>query len=863
MASFKWLTLPGFLGTVSQEVQLSIPLTVSTSTATFSVISGSLPQGLTLNAPTTGTATTTVSIVGGPFAVNTTTSSKFVIRAKNAQGVADATYSIDVGGGSAPIWITPTGFIPVGTNGEYYTVDKQPVNYKFTAVANVENAGTNLRYFIADGDGELPNGLNLSLDGTLSGYINQNLTTINTEFKQVGYDADSYDKFPYDFIELINGNYVKPNFYTQLYQFYVTVSDGFTSSRELFEILLLDHNSLKVDTTWFGADSTFNANVGPDFAPTWLTPVNLGARRAGDYQVVELMEYDPFPEVGPITFSWANKVNPQIACFSDTQLDEFHESLLNNYAGVSGIQITNVSGIPQVGQYFCVADNNPGGDTQIYQISSVVYTGGTSYTIGVKYNPREITNPISKEITIVYDGSTLLQDLMPNVTIFIGSLNNPPPGLKLNSKTGTLYGNIPPVSIYNQTYQFTVKSSKYDETTFDTVYSTRVFTLNLLSSVQSTILWDTPNLVGNADTGHQSELFLSAHHVGDNLGINYQLISGDLPPGLVLDIDGAISGKIPYGSVTEIDENTFTLDGGVTTVDRRYDFIAQASDNYNLSAITGTFYIQIVNDSVTPFTNMYVQPFMNRDKRASYRGFINNGLLFKKPDLYRPFDPAFGVQQQLKLLIEIGIQELSLADYVISLNQYFYNKKFYFGDVKSIPATDATGKTIYELVYLDIIDTSDPSPKYATRTLGITINGKNAKLYPNTVDNWRYALESTPIRGNAVQVDHTLRPRFMNSIQVATGAPLGFIKAIPICYALPGKGAGIVESIKLTGFDFKLLDFEVDRIIVEQTQDQSTAKYLKFPRASIVVPTPTVVDVVAGEDGYVWEFDDQIILTTE
>jgi hypothetical protein len=60
-----------------------------------------------------------------------------------------------------------------------------------------------------------------------------------------------------------------------------------------------------------------------------------------------------------------------------------------------------------------------------------------------------------------------------------------------------------------------------------------------------------------------------------------------------------------------------------------------------------------------------------------------------------------------------------------------------------------------------------------------------------------------------------------------------------------------------------LLDFEVDRIIVEQTQDQSTAKYLKFPRASLVVPTPTNVDVVAGEDGYVWEFDDQNILTTE
>ena len=103
----------------------------------------------------------------------------------------------------------------------------------------------------------------------------------------------------------------------------------------------------------------------------------------------------------------------------------------------------------------------------------------------------------------------------------------------------------------------------------------------------------------------------------------------------------------------------------------------------------------------------------------------------------------------------------------------------------------------------------------------------------------------------------------MNSIQADTGAPLGFIKAVPICYAMPGFGATIVKKIKLTGFDFKLLDFEVDRLIVEETLESNTAKYLKFPRTRLVVPTPEVDNNLAGADGVLWSFDDNNTITSE
>jgi hypothetical protein len=59
------------------------------------------------------------------------------------------------------------------------------------------------------------------------------------------------------------------------------------------------------------------------------------------------------------------------------------------------------------------------------------------------------------------------------------------------------------------------------------------------------------------------------------------------------------------------------------------------------------------------------------------------------------------------------------------------------------------------------------------------------------------------------------------------------MRVIPICYTLPGKGSSIVSRIKHSGFDFKLLDFEVDRIVVQNSKDNDSAKYLIFPRLNI------------------------------
>jgi len=866
MSAPKWLTTPGFLGTVTQEVAQHIPLSIEGPITYVKVISGKLPPGLTLAKLISSSTTSTQVITGEAFPVITDITNQFVLRATNSDGIADATFSISVSGPVPPVWITPGGFLPIGTHNEYYTVNQEIVNYQLVAEPHLVNSSTNLLYYINDGDGQLPPGLTLSQSGQISGFISDDLSTAQESGTITGFDTENYDEYPYDFITMVNGVAQTPAFVTKTYQFNVTVSDGYSTSTQLFKILLLDHNMLKADTGFITADTNYFANISPLFTPTWLSPQHLGTRRANSYQVVELKDYDPFPELGPAVFTWNTVVNSSIQCVADTSVDPEYGRQLTNLSGTDTVYIYQATAEPQIGQYIYFPDFYTTTDDTLYQISSVRQISSTgTYALGVQYNPIETFDPVSGQVSVVYTGTTLNSTIPLGLNMFIGDLSEKPPGLNLNPKTGQLFGRIQYLPAISKDYTFTVRLTKTDQFNGDTGYADRVFTLTLEGEVELNIAWDSPKEIGPIAAGYQSELYIQAHHIGNSdEGVQYKLVSGELPPGLILNTDGSISGKIPVDELTYIDEDTFVLDEGTTTIDRQYPFVAQATDNYGLSSTFKNFYIQILDYSLTAYTNIYVQPFMSRDKRIQYSDFITDETLFDKTKIYRPYDPAFGIQYQIKLLIESGIQKLALADYVISLQQYFYNKKFYFGDVKSIPATDAAGNTIYELVYVDIID--DIQGKYQTaRRVGIAVNGQITDIYPNSVSNWQYALEATPIDGQSLDVDELLRPRYMNSIQASTGAPLGFIKAVPLCYALPGYGATMVEKIKLTGFDFKLIDFEVDRIIVEDTLDNSSAKYLKFPQSTVIpnVPGKVLPDDIAGEDGTIWDFDDGNILTTE
>jgi hypothetical protein len=497
--------------------------------------------------------------------------------------------------------------------------------------------------------------------------------------------------------------------------------------------------------------------------------------------------------------------------------------------------ITNVSNL--VGMKFRLDSYLEGASTTTYTITTA--TGSISTcTIGINRSGNNIT----------------LLDTIPNNTIFyVGTDSEHPLGFNLDTETGNMYGQIPYLPAYSLDYKFTIRMTRNDPVKNESRKYDRVFNLRVQGSQTSDMEWVTTATVGTIQTGHVSELSVIAKHTTtEDAQITYTLTDGTLPPGLEFKPDGSIAGKIEYGKVTTIDgvvhDLDFMLDGGTTDIDTSYTFTVQAVDIFGSASIDKTFKLYIGDNPVKPFSSIYVRPFMYRDKRVSYRRFINDNSVFDPAVLYRPKDPAFGIQPEIKMVIEYGIERLNLAEYVIGMQNYFYNKRFFFGEVKTLQAEDEDGNYVYDLVYVDIVDSNMVANK-SPDTISFYINQDLASYSIATVENWQKSLESVTIHGETIQVDEYLQPRFMRTIQADTGAPLGFIKAVPLCYTLPGKGTTTVKKIKLSGFDFKVLDFEVDRLVIDKTFDYGGDKYLKFPINDVDGIRP--LDVIAGPDGII------------
>jgi hypothetical protein len=343
---------------------------------------------------------------------------------------------------------------------------------------------------------------------------------------------------------------------------------------------------------------------------------------------------------------------------------------------------------------------------------------------------------------------------------------------------------------------------------------TNVFVLTVKGEIESSIEWVSGSNLGSIETGIISDLGVVAKQVGGDNTINYYLTSGELPPGLSLGQDGSIHGKVTYGS-------TGTYTATIT-----------ASDIYELSAIERDFTITAVETTSTQYTEIYFKPFFTQERRASYLDFINNQYTFDPRLIYRYYDPNFGVQSTIKMVLEFGIEQIDLAHYVPALRENFYRRRFWFGDLKKAIARNSARDIVYEIVYVDVVDD-------LAGAVPVVYDDENI-YYPGSIDNMRRQLSLIPLEdGTYIEIDEYHKPRFMRTPQAGDYRPPEYMRVIPLCYALPGQGDRIISRIKLSGFDFKMLDFEVDRIIVQQSTDHAAAKYLLLERQSIGDPIPT------------------------
>jgi len=810
------------LAVLEERITTTVALPLADSSTPVTVIGGELPNGLRIKDG---------ELVGTPFEVPRNTVYRFVLRADDGTTKEDRTYNIEVQGADEPVWITEEGLLPIGNNDTYYILDSAPVDFQLLARDTDTTSGQTLKYYIGNNDGELPPGITLTEEGRLVGIVDPVLA-LNKRAGKGAYDENNYDRYPYDFtVKSAQGwdsfyydvtRYDEavptrsPRKLNRYFQFRVTVSDGDTTSKRQFQIYLVGDDFLRVDNTIMQVGTgVFTADNTHIRTPIWLTPSDLGFRRANNYITLFLDVIDPNSLVGSVAYQ-------------------------------------------------------------------------------------------------LVDGEL-------------------PPGTDLDQTSGEIFGRVPYQPAITKQYTFTVRASRFTSTTTEVASSDKTFTVRLLGEIESTISWITAADLGDIPSNYISTLSVKAQTNVPNAVLLYSLVDGTLPPGLRLSYDGELIGKINnFGTaedpgLTVFDNDTFSLDGGTTSVDREFRFTIRAQDQFGFSAVERTFNITVGDPDDKLYSNLYYKPLLRLEQRNIYKEFTSNPDIFNPSSIYRPNDPRFGIQKDLRMLVYSGIETVNANRYVAAAAKTARRKLLKIKDLKTAVAKEpGTNNVLYEVVYLEVTDPYDTKgqvsnkikiknnnkilvnsvraqpgdPLYDTANQSSLVcttrnGGDNDKYFDDYVEcvtrdgtvrwyfgtdlfitsragdpvqvgylkgsstnldqrpvpentitadsdaivvsdpnsNVRYFSNITNIRDNLRLLGRTERnflPLWMRTAQEDSIQELGYTLAIPICYCKPGTSETIAAAIRFSEFDYRQFELDIDRFIIDSTTGNSQEQYILF-----------------------------------
>lgn len=777
--------------------ELELPL-ISTQDVTVTLISGSLPEGMSVS----GT-----DLVGTPAEVIRETEYRFVLRATKNGELQDRTFRLRVVGPDAPEFVTPSGLLPVGRTQQLFILDNEVIDFQLEVIDTDLSAGDTLLYYIQPGDGVLPPGITMSDTGRLTGVV-EPLLALDKIASRGGYDTVDYDTYQLDFSIPTTSGFDSFFYDTQVYgfaepsqlpkklnryyEFAVTVADQVSDPvRRTFQIYVVGDDFIKdqeedIRDAAFAEDSTvtldpdelaeqlggvFTADFTFIRKPIWITPPDLGFIRADNYTTIYL----------------------------DT------------------LRTDTLQGV-------------------------VVYT-------------LESENP---------DGS-------PSIL---------PPGTTLDTTSGEITGYVPSQPSATVDYKFTILATRFSLGGPTNPKTARTFTVTTLGEVNSEITWITePNLgVINADV--VSTLDLEATTSVPDGRVLYRIVSGELPEGLRLSYRGELIGKPTLAAC------------GCSNTDTpgQFKFTVEAADRFQYSAKTREFTITVTNPDGKLYSNLYLQPFQTPEKRRAFRNFVGNPQVFPPQDIYRPNDPSFGTQNNIRMLAYAGIERTDVARYVAAAAKNHKRKRYNLGELKRAEAKrPGTNEVIYELIYVEVNDPAEPETGNTQQRFGIknktgitadssaydvkdvpynedfanteprrlrnhpsnntikadsnavVISQENDSLrYLSNISNMREEIEKITIvetiNGQEVEttarVNRNFTPLWMRTGQDGSLQELGYTLAIPLVYCKPGRGQDLLlnaqNALENSDFSFNMLDLDIDRYILDNSANNQEDQYILF-----------------------------------
>ena len=714
-------------------------------------------------------------LIGTPIEVVRDTVYTFCIRASLNGNISDRTFNLTVTGPDVPTVLTPEGNLHIGEYGQLFVLDQSFVNFQIETIDPDLAAGQQLSYFIARDDGELPKGLTLTKDGRIIGYIEPTLT-INPSASGT-YDTTLFDEVAFDF--------------------------GFRPTN--------------------GFDSFVYDRFFYDYFIPIATPKHLN----------------------------------------------------RNY----GFTVTITDGDTVVKKTFKIFVV---GDDYFRADNTYIFDGTGLFTADVTYLHAPVWVTASNLGTVRANNYVLFKlDVYDTDQIFyeIDNVAYLPPGMQFDINTGEVFGRIPYQPAITKTYSFTVTATRYGDADKpeDIAQSPRTFTVTVIGEIDSVITWNTPSNLGDINANFISVLRVNASTTVTDAVLLYKITSGYLPPGLSLSLDGEIIGKVTQIALTTFDHQSglTTFDETLMTIDRKFTFTVEAKDQFGYSAISRIFSIFVNIPHEISFSNIKVKPYLIPAQRELWSSFINDSSIFTASSIFRPGDSNFGIQRDLSMVIYAGIETAFIAEYISAIGLNHKRKRFRFDTVKKAIATlPESTSVLYEIIYISMIDPLEPNGKVLPNKLKLSHNFDtiqsdsstsiwSTKLsdlsiaapfnvspepfvtvdstgyhssdslasvyYPNSVSNWRKRLK------NVGETERNYLPIWMRTAQPGTRAEPGFTLAIPLCYCKVGTADDILLNIKYSDFDFRQIDYTVDRYIIDSVKGDASDKYLVFKNERITI----------------------------
>lgn len=794
----------------------------------LSILNGNLPSGMRLE---------NYQILGTPYEVELDTVYSFVIRAEQYGHIDDRTYKIVVKGSDDPVWVTPEGNLPVGSNNTYFILDSAVIDFQLIAIDSDTIAGDELEYYIQAGDGELPPGIQLTTDGRLIGIV-EPILAIAAEAGTGAYDSNLYGSYPFDFGGEVPDNGFDSFFYdttiydtfvptrspkklNRFYGFNVSVTDGIEIVKRQFQIYVVGDDFLRADNTIMKiANGVFTADNTHIRTPIWLTPRNFGYRRANNYVTLFLDVLDLDTLTGIITYS-LESVNddgsPSILPLGLT-LDESNGEIAGRVPYQQAVtkeykftlralrRVPNTTEETYKDKTFVVKMLGEIDSTMSWSTPSDLGTINTNYT-----------STLSLQATTNVPNSILIYNLLS------GKL---PPGLRL-SYDGEIIGKInsfgsletPGITTFDsgntkldqnittidRSYTFTAKArDHYGYSAIEKTFSIKITDPDdkLYSNIYAR-----PLLKENQRIAYNS-LISNKDYFNDEFIYRPNDPSFGIQKKIQMLIYAGIETKTAGYYVSAISKNNkrkkYKLGQIKTAVAKKpgtntiiYEVVYVEVIDPNQDGINETRkYIDINNSNkITVDQSLYdLDPYSVEN--AKPMGIIIGTNEYGNVEHY--FNPYFVIERRTGEEIYIDINPLIINERALVGNLLQGpNEPFRFR-----PVPNNTMKVDFD---------------------GITIDGSRK--------NKKYISNLTHVRNNIKNVGETeieFLPLWMRTAQENNINFLGYTPAIPLCFCKPNTSKEILTALNRDNVSFQNFNIDVDRYIIDSTEGNSTEQYLVF-----------------------------------